>query len=141
MSANQRRKAFEKNIQCKFERWIMKIINDNPYINWKSYELSQNPNITMDIIKDNPDKPWEWNWVSRNPNITWDIINENPDRPWRWKWLSMYLFTKDREIFFAKERRIYMARYKIKIWIQSKLLSPNYKKGRKHIERVMNELF
>lgn len=34
-----------------------------------------------------------------------------------------------------------MAKYKINLWLNSILLSPRYKLGRKHLERKINELY
>jgi len=32
-----------------------------------NYNISLNPNLTIDIIKQNMDKPWDWVYISQNP--------------------------------------------------------------------------
>ena len=36
-----------------------------------------NPSITMEIINKYPDKPWHWYDISMNPNITMEDIEKN----------------------------------------------------------------
>ena len=60
---------------------IIKLI-DPSLLDW--YEISKNPDITMDIIQNNPNKPWNWVGLSLNPNITLDFIQSNQDKPWDW---------------------------------------------------------
>ena len=104
---NKRIKAFNNETEKKFSKWI------------------------SSILKENSDKEWNYEYLSENPNITWDIVKENPDKE-----LSYTILTKDKEIFFEKEGRKYMAKYKIKIWLDSILLSPHTKWGKKHLENI-----
>ena len=40
----------------------------------------------MEFIDSHPDKPWNWYEISRNPNITMEDIDSHPDKPWNWIW-------------------------------------------------------
>ena len=55
----------DKYIQSKWEEhyWNF-LMKYEDKLNW--YNISQNPNITMEIIENNPDKPWNWDCISRN---------------------------------------------------------------------------
>ena len=80
------------NTMIRYEKWKIrkegsefeKIIREYPDKPWDWFEISRNPNITLDFIEANPDKPWDWSGISLNPNITFDFIEANPDKPWDW---------------------------------------------------------
>jgi hypothetical protein len=91
----------------------MEIIENNPEKPLDWYGISQNPNITMEIIDNSPEKPWDWNYISRNPNITMEMIDKYPDKPWDWDYISSNKFTKEKELFYQKYYRIYMATSKL----------------------------
>jgi hypothetical protein len=61
------------------------LIDKYSYEQWNCmdwYNISSNPNITIEIIENHPDKPWDWRGVSSNSNITMDIIEKHFDKPW-----------------------------------------------------------
>ena len=62
--------------------WNEFVLKNENKVNW--WELSCNPNITMEFVNANPDKPFNWYMLSSNPNITMEIVNDNPDKPWNW---------------------------------------------------------
>ena len=41
------------------------------------FDLSANPNITLDFVLANPKLNWDFSGLSMNPNITWDMICQN----------------------------------------------------------------
>ena len=56
---------------------------ENNDIDWDWYELSKNPNITIDFIKKHKDKKLEWYSLTTHHNITMKNITDNPSLPWR----------------------------------------------------------
>ena len=42
----------------------------------------------MQIVLDHPEKPWDWYDLSRNPNITMQNVIDHPEKPWSWRLLS-----------------------------------------------------
>lgn len=97
-----------------FSQMWFQFILDNPDKNWDWFELSANPNITLDIvygnphinwnykqiskgiyitqhlIRDNPSIKWDYYMLSRNPTLTWDVVCQHPTKKWCYKWLSMH---------------------------------------------------
>jgi len=51
------------------------IIQDNPDQRWVWYDMSQNPNITLETIRGKPDKAWDWQALSLRIPI--DVIQAN----------------------------------------------------------------
>ena len=102
--------------------------------------LSKNPNIKIEDVLENLDYDWDWYYVSQKP-LTMKQIIDNPNLEWRIEKFSNQNFDIDREKFYEKEYRKYMCRVKIKIWLDSILLSPKFKWGRKHIERKIEDLY
>jgi hypothetical protein len=84
-SSNKRNNQLIRSI---IGKKLMALIEAYPGKPWNWFEISCNPNITMDIIQANPDIPWDWHGISRNHNITMDIIQANPDKPWDWDGIS-----------------------------------------------------
>lgn len=60
----------EKQLQSSLLNRLDKLTDDD----W--YNLSSNPNISLDFIRKNLDKPWNWDKLLYNPNITWESIKE-----------------------------------------------------------------
>ena len=131
---------------------------------WDICSISKNSNITCEIIKNNPDIKWDWEAINDNPNIKLKIIkndreliqemytlhykpelityeNENEDEDVIVLFTLEMFIKKYKELLFEKERKEYIARYKIQLWMENILLSPKYKIGMKHIEKKMNTLF
>ena len=76
--------------------------------------------------------------ISKNPNITFDNIKDNLDLPWIWKNICKNKFKKEKELFFEKEYKKYLAVYKIQNWWKHITMSPYYAIGRKFINRDSN---
>lgn len=51
--------------------------------------LSKKKNITMKIIEDNPSIQWDWKYISINPNINIDFITKNDDKFIYLNWLEL----------------------------------------------------
>ncbi len=119
----------------------MKYINANLDKRWNWYNISCNPNITMDDIRENPDKQWDWEGISCNPNITMNDIKENPDKPWRWDRMSFNPFTKAKQDFITNEYRRYLAAYRIQQWWHQIQSDPRHPLGIRRLEREYAKLF
>ena len=78
------------------------------------------------FIKSNPDKPWNWYEVSRNPNITMEFIEANPDKPWDWREISRNDFKKERELIRKKLIKEYEAATKIQRSFKKYRYDPKY---------------
>ena len=126
--------------------------------------ISQNPNITMEIIEKYPNKPWDWEFISENPNITiefiekypykswdWDSISQNPnltmemimienspDKPWNWVCISKNKFTKEKELFYQKHYRIYLATFRLQQYFNRMYDNPNYLFCRNRLEKLFS---
>jgi hypothetical protein len=88
--------CMEKNKNDNCPKWDMNIVNCNSTVTldeiiqhpdyfWNLFELSHNPNLTLDFIlsKDDPSK-WNWHVISMHKNITIDMILNHPECPWHW---------------------------------------------------------
>ena len=67
------------------------LLKKYPDKDWNGYNLSQNPNITMELIEKYPNKHWDWSCISSNPNITMEIIEKHPNENWN-SW-AIYRFS------------------------------------------------
>ena len=64
-----------------WEEHFLHFINTfEEHIDW--FELSSNPNLTMEMILIHIDKSWDWFNISQNPNLTMEMIVNNPECPW-----------------------------------------------------------
>ncbi|MHB1910250.1 MAG: hypothetical protein ACYCQJ_15435 [Nitrososphaerales archaeon] len=52
------------------------------------YNLSRNPNLTLEDLEDDLKEAWSWNNVSSNPHLTGEYIKAHLDRPWNWSLLT-----------------------------------------------------
>ena len=106
-----RLKNLDKYIQSKWQdhywNFLMKYEDK---LNW--YCLSHNPNITMEIIENNLDKPWDWNGISYNK------------------------FTKEKELFYQKHYRIYLATFRLQQYFNRMYDHPKYLFCRTRIEKL-----
>ena len=129
----------EKYIQNKwgehYWNFIMKFEN---ILDWTW--LSLNSNITMNIIEKYPDKPWNWYYMSQNPNITMEIIQKYPDKPRDWLWISLNKFTKEKELFYQKYYRIYMATFILQQYFNRMYDNPKYLFCRNRLDRLFSEM-
>ena len=78
---------------------------------------------------------------SLNPAIKLQDIRENRGYTWDWFWLSGSYFNFDKDAFFLKKARQWMAAYKIQQWFHSIRHNPKFKYGRKHINTLYLENF
>ena len=65
----------------------MDIIEENSDLNWDSFGIACNPNLTIDFITANKNKfqtIWHWTEISRNKNIQMKDIENNLDLDWDW---------------------------------------------------------
>ena len=116
----------------------IEIIENNPEKPWDWYGISQNPNITMEMIDKYPDKPWDWNYISKNPNLTMEMIDKYPDKPWDWEVISKNKFTKEKELFYQKYHRIYMATFKLQQYFNRMYDNPQYLFCRTRLEKMFS---
>lgn len=101
--------------------------------------MFEDTNIKFKVISQNPFCIKNRKLHYKPELITYE--NENEDEDVIILFTTEMLIKKYKELLFEKERKEYMARYKIQLWMQHILLSPKYKIGRKHIEKKMNTLF
>ena len=74
--------------------------------------------------------------LAENPNLTFDIIRQTADEPWDWDEISANTFPYEKESFLLQRLNRYMAAYRIQQWWFKISLSPQYKIGRKLIEKI-----
>ena len=115
-------------------------INDNPHISWIWGCISQNPNIPIEKIEKNLNYPWNWIEISRNPNITIEMIEKNPNKHYfNWAGISENKFTKEKELFYEKYYRIYMATFRLQQYFNTMYDDPRYLFCKKRLEKVFLE--
>ena len=116
----------------------IEMIENSPEKPWNWDVISRNPNITMEMIENSPDKPWDWYCLSQNPNITMEIIEKNPDKPWDWEVISKNKFTKEKELFYQKYYRIYLATFRLQQYFNRMYDNPNYLFCRTRLEKIFS---
>lgn len=57
-------------------------LEKHPDERWNWYDISRNPNITIEYVESHPDKRWHWYMISMNPSITMEYIEAHRDKPW-----------------------------------------------------------
>ncbi len=114
----------------------MEMIENNPDKLWNWSWISLNPNLTMEIIENNPDKPWIWHCISSNTNLTMEIIENNPDKHWDWDSISKNKFSKEKELFYQKYYRIYLATFRLQQYFNRMYDNPNYLFCRTRLEKL-----
>jgi hypothetical protein len=112
------------------------IIQNSPDKPWDWDYISRNPNITTEIIENSPDKYWNFYWISRNSNLTMDFIQNSPDKPWNWEGISLNKFTKEKELFYQKHYRIYLATFRLQQYFNRMYDNPNYLFCRTRLEKL-----
>jgi len=156
----------EKYIQNKWDEYYWNyIMKYEDKLDWN--HISRNPNITIEIIEKYPNKPWNWGkyGISRNPNITIEIIEKYLDKSWKWsvildksrmsafefidKHLDKYddltfisdnKFTKEKELFYQKYYRIYLATFKLQQYFNRMYDNPKYLFCRNRLDRLFSEV-
>lgn len=74
--------SHNRNIYLEDIEKYKKPIIDNPIAPFSAYEISFNPNITLDFVLKYPNLKWDWRGLSKNIPI-WDILS-HPELPWDW---------------------------------------------------------
>ncbi len=76
---------------------LHRLLKKFPNKRWNQFDLSKNPNITLEYILKHPEIPWDWRYVSMNPNISMQDIKNNPQLPWVWSVIgqSRCIFPED----------------------------------------------
>ena len=64
--------------------WLGSLNNIVDFEFWRSYWLSQNPNITLEFIKEFPSINWDWQGIAANPNLTIDFVRRHRDKIENW---------------------------------------------------------
>ena len=76
---------------------LLKLLKKYPDKDWDWYNISANPNITINYVKNNIDKEWYFGLLSYNSNIinnskeSFDFVFNNLDKNWNWYLLSKHL--------------------------------------------------
>ena len=118
----------------------MAMIAKYPYKPWNWNHISLNKNITMEIIENNPDKSWNWNYgISYNPNLTMEIIDKYSDKPWDWNQISSSEFIKEKELFYTKYYRIYLATFRLQQYFNRMYDNPKYLFCRNRLDKLFSE--
>jgi hypothetical protein len=107
-------------------------------LNW--WNISRNPNITMEIIDKYPDKPWDWNFISYNPNTNIEFIEKYPDKPWKRFGIIKHTFAKEKELFYQKYYRIYMATFRLQEYFNRMYDNPKYLFCRARLDKLVSDL-
>jgi hypothetical protein len=125
------------NITMEF---IEKHDNSESRLAWKWAFISMNPNINMEMIEKYSDKPWEWNYISQNPNITIEFIEKYPYKLWNWNGISQNKFTKEKELFYQKYYRIYMATFRLQQYFNRMYDNPKYLFCRNRLDKLFSDV-
>lgn len=67
---------------------LIRLIEEFPNKRWDCYELSRNPNLSLDYILSHPKISRDILWLGRNPNLTINYILKHPEINW-WNWASV----------------------------------------------------
>ena len=81
---------------------------------------------------------WNWKCISQNPNITMEMIEKYIDKPWSWVGISQNKFTKEKELFYKKYYRIYMATFRLQQYFNRMYDNPNYLFCRTRLEKLFS---
>jgi hypothetical protein len=125
----------------------MEFIEKYPDKPWDWYNISVNSNITIEMINKYPDKPWVWTEILCNPNITMDFIEKYRNKYWycEYYWqcksgISNNKFTKEKELFYHKYYRIYMATFKLQQYFNRMYDNPKYLFCRNRLDKLFSEI-
>ncbi len=92
----------------------------------------------MEMIEKYPDKPWDWFYLSYNPNITMEFIEKHQDKPWSYRSISYNKFTKEKELFYQKYYRIYLATFKLQQYFNRMYDNPKYLFCRNRLDKLFS---
>lgn len=80
----------KKQMQGNKLNLIEELLSLYPEYSWNMWELSQNPNLTIQIVLNHLNH-LQWNWfkVSKHANVTtWQTVVNHPNLPWDWQGIS-----------------------------------------------------
>ena len=80
----------------------------------------------------------DWDSISYNPNITMEMIENNPDKPRDWDYISYNKFTKEKELFYLKQYRIYLATFRLQQYFNRMYDNPDYLFCRTRLEKLFS---
>ena len=119
-------------------RLLLEILNETrKNLSWK--QISLNSSITVEIIEKYPCDPWDWISISRNPNLTMEIIDKYSDKPWDWNQISSSEFIKEKELFYTKYYRIYLATFRLQQYFNRMYDNPKYLFCRNRLDKLFSE--
>ena len=90
----------------------------------------------MEIISKYPNKPWVWEYVSQNPNISMEFIEKNCGKSLKGEYISQNTFAKEKELFFEKYYRKYLAAFRLQQYFNRMYDNPDYLFCRKRLEKL-----
>ena len=138
-TTKKRREALNKYIEKKWEEYYLNfLMKYEDKLNWSW--ISQNPNITMEMIEKYPDKPWNWDMISRNSNITMEFIEKLSDKPWNWHYISLNKFSKEKELFYEKWYKKYMATFRLQQYFNRMYDNSKYLFCRNRLYKLFTEV-
>jgi len=105
---------------------------------WDWEYMSCNSNITMEFVEKYSDKPWNWHYMSYNPNITMEIMEKYPNKNWDWFGIPLNTFTREKELFYNKYYRIYLATFRLQQYFNRMYDNPKYKFCRTRLKKMFS---
>ena len=68
------------------------------------------------------------------------MIQKNPDKPWNWHLVSQNKFIKEKELFYHKYYRIYMATFKLQQYFNRMYDNPKYLFCRNRLDKLFSDV-
>jgi len=91
------------------------------------------------MIKKYQDKPWDWSYgLSENENLPIEIVCKYPDKDWAWDCISCGEFAKDKELFWQKYYRIYLATFRLQQYFNRMYDNPKYLFCRNRLDKLFS---
>ena len=146
------------------ESITMKMIEDNPDLKWEPTSICRNPNLTFQMVSKYliPINHFlDWNAIlssknidlitivkncrsvyglSKNPNLLFDYIKDRLMFDWDWVCISKNSFAKEKELFYQREYRKYMAVFRLQQYFNRMYDNPRYKFFRDRFNRNWEEI-
>ena len=92
----------------------------------------------MDDIDKNLDMSWNWDFITDYPNLTIEFVCKYPNNPWNWDRLSRNLFAKEKELFYQKYYRIYLATFRLQQYFNRMYDNPKYLFCRNRLDKLFS---
>ena len=102
-------------------------------------KISENTNDIMEMIENNQDKLWDWYGIKEYLKLTVKFIDNNQNKDWDWENISENKFTKEKELFYQKYYRIYMATFRLQQYFNRMYDNPKYLFCRNRLDRLFSE--